>query len=507
MIKKEFEDDLDDNWVVSERGFYERYKPLRNKLRKYSPESILEACIEKMNKFDQGSVEGLLAMPWLWIVALKWAFIDVGTSFGSSKKITSKELEGLNLLLVKISNYALLPTQYKPMELYTRAITYQQAPYQVLIAAYGLARQDLMFGKCQENEFFKADFHGLHGLPLEVFLRLSGILVSMLEVNNKLKFSMLDLPLQLFEKEHVVRYLESISINIEVLGEKLSEASPGPRRPKEFFEQTPFMSFPLVKVGDIYWCVNRKVLMQALNYFVYDTLREKSKFSDKFGKRFEGYVGSIILGSGLNHRVESDLKKALGSDSKVVDFLVTSEGANFFIDAKGVDLAARAKLTHLSDVLKGAVKSSLLKAIVQGQDTNLRLTEFECSDPVIKPRKENYLFAVTYKPLFIGNGEFLNHLLGGEEVERILGDYPLSSQIPLSNIYFFSIDEFEWLMHLVKENKISLVNAIERAKLADSEFETAKYYFSAHLSQWPEYHEVNPPLEGQVSAMTAEFTG
>jgi hypothetical protein len=62
-------------------------------------------------------------------------------------------------------------------------------------------------------------------------------------------------------------------------------------------------------------------------------------------------------------------------------------------------------------------------------------------------------------------------------------------------------------MHLVKENKISLVNAIERAKLADSEFETAKYYFSAHLSQWPEYHEVNPPLEGQVSAMTAEFTG
>jgi|GEM_PF-2104321 len=507
MIKDEFEDALDDDWVVSDSGFYDRYKPLRNKLRKFSAESVLEACMEKMNKFGVNSVEGFLAVPWLWIVVVKWKFIDDAGVVGGKRRMTQKELEELQMLLVKISNYAMLPSQYKPMELYTRAVTYQQAPYQIPIAVYGLARQDLMFGESQENEFFQAEFLEKHGLPLSVFLRISAFLVSVLEVNNKLKFSLYDLPVNLFGKEHVVSYLNSISIDIDALSATLSQASPGPRRAKEFFEQTPFLSFPIVRVGDAYWCVNRKILMQCLNSFVYDTLKGQSKFSDKFGKKFESYVESVISKSGLGYEVESDLKKVFGNASKVVDFLVTSEGANFFIDAKGVDLAARAKLTHLSDVLKGAIKNSLLKAIVQGQETSLSLARVGSSGSVIRQREINYLMVVTYKPLFIGNAEFLNHLIGGEEVRRILLGYPLQSQIPLENIYFFSVSEFESLINLVKEKKVSLVEAIERAKLADSEFETAKYYFAAHLSEWSEYHELGSLLEPKVSAMTSEFSG
>jgi len=87
MIKDEFEDALDDDWVVSDSGFYDRYKPLRNKLRKFSAESVLEACMEKMNKFGVNSVEGFLAVPWLWIVVVKWKFIDDAGVVGGKRRM------------------------------------------------------------------------------------------------------------------------------------------------------------------------------------------------------------------------------------------------------------------------------------------------------------------------------------------------------------------------------------------------------------------------------------
>lgn len=490
-------------WIVTEDGFYERYKPIRNNLRKYSASSILAVFAKKINSFNAHDLSGLMALPWLWIVVLKWAFMDSERLCGKQREMRPKDLEALQMLVVKLSNYSRLPDEYEPIELYSRAIIYQQYTYQRLVSLKGILRQREMFSTAKSNDYFKAEFSSKYGLDINAFLELSAFLLAMLETRGIYKFHLWDLPVSKFRIDEVENFLAAISIDIAIVGNKLTGLSAPCRRPAEFLEQTPFLNFPIVKCDLEYWCISRKVLSKALDHFVYDALKRTTKFPTRFGRRFEAYVGSVIRRSKLPFCTEDDLKKVLGARSKLVDFLISSGGENFFVDAKGVELADRAKFTHLSDVLKGAIKSSLLKAVEQGQEVRKNLGSAKDCTWGVESQAGNYLFVVTYKSLYIGNASFLDHLTNGE-VARILSSYSECSRIPLENIYFFSIDEFESLMHLVGSGKITLNEVMVRAKQADSNFETEKYYFAGHLSTWPEYHELGGAFDEQTGDFFSE---
>ena len=494
---------VDNRWIVTEAGFYERYKPIRNNLRKYTVSSILEVCAEKINSFNTDDLNGLLALPWLWIVVLKWALMDSGRPTGKQREMRPNDLEALEMLVVKLSNYSRLPDDYKPIALYSRAMIYQQYTYQHFVSLKGIMRQREMFSKAKDNDYFKTEFSSKYGLELDTFLKLSAFLVAILESRGIYKFHVHDLPIAKFRFNDFENFLTAISIDIDLVGSQFNELSSPYRRPAEFLEQTPFLNFPIIKCGLEYWCVSRRVLSKSLDYFVYDALKRTTKFPDRFGRRFETYVGDVIQRSKLPFRTEGDLKKVLGPQSKLVDFLIHSGRENIFVDAKGVELADRAKFTHLSDVLKGAIKSSLLKAVEQGQEVKINLDSASDCSWGVRSQPRNYLFVVTYKSLYIGNALFLDHLIHGEVV-RILSSYSECSRIPLENIYFFSIDEFESLMHLVGSGKITINEAMERAKEADSNLETEKYYFAAHLSTWPEYHDLGGAFDEQAEDFLSE---
>lgn len=495
---------LGNKWIVTEAGFYERYKPIRNSLRKYTVSSILAVCAEKINSFNTNDLNGLMAFPWLWIVVLKWALMDSGRLTGKQKEMLPNDLNALEMLVVKLSNYSRLPDEYVPIELYGRALIYQQYTYQHFVSLKGIMRQRELFSKAKDNDYFKTEFSSKYGLELDIFLKLSAFLVAILEVRRGCKFHLHDLPISKFKVSDVESFLAAISIDVTLVSNQLREFSTPYRRPAEFLEQTPFLNFPVIKCGLEYWCVSRAVLSKSLDHFVYDALKRTTKFPGRFGRRFEIYVGDVIRRSKLPFRTEDDLKKVLGAHSKLVDFLIHSGEENIFVDAKGVELADRAKFTHLSDVLKGAIKSSLLKAVEQGQEVKVNLDNADVCSWGVKSQARNFLFVVTYKPLYIGNALFLDHLISGE-VARILSCYSDRSRIPLENIYFFSVDEFESLMHLVGSGKITIHEAMARAKEADSNFETEKYYFAAHLSTWPEYHELGGAFDDQMEGFLSEY--
>ncbi|MBI6856039.1 hypothetical protein YA0002_25075, partial [Pseudomonas cichorii] len=139
-------------WIVTEPGFYERYKPIRNNLRKYTASSILAVCAEKINSFSTDSLKGLMAVPWLWIVVLKWALMDSGHSIRKQREMRPNDLNALEMLVVKLSNYSRLPTEFEPIELYSRAMIYQQYPYQRLVSLKGIMRQREIFSKARDND-------------------------------------------------------------------------------------------------------------------------------------------------------------------------------------------------------------------------------------------------------------------------------------------------------------------------------------------------------------------
>ena len=287
-----------------------------------------------------------------------------------------------------------------------------------------------------------------------------------------------------------------MSVDIDDLPALLREFETRGRRTTEFVEETPFICFPLIRVGETYWCVYPEILHRTLGHFVFDALKraDPSKFALHFGRRFESYVGELVAATGLPFATEAALEQKLSGQGKLVDFMVVDGEANIFIDAKGVEMAPRGKIAHLQDVVRGATENSLLKAVEQGLAVNDRLSQLSGDDPVVRERADNYLIAVTYKELYIGNGQMLSSAVGEDALNRILSAYPEEGRIPLKRIYFLTIDEMERLMQMVREGRIRLHEALRRAAAADADQNTRKFMFSMHLNDWPESQGLSSPL-------------
>ncbi|MBS7676528.1 hypothetical protein KIN13_24375, partial [Vibrio cholerae] len=90
-------------------------------------------------------------------------------------------------------------------------------------------------------------------------------------------------------------------------------------------------------------------------------------------------------------------------------------------------------------------------------------------------------------------------------LEKIRSKYAEQHLIPVENIYFLTIHEFEELMSLVASQKIGLVEALEKAKQADSERMTQKFNFELHIHEWSKQLGREQPLREILKSMVDEM--
>lgn len=487
-------------------NFYTQFKPIRNTLRRYSPQSVLQGCLQHLYSPAPDRLSQLKKMPWIHLLLVKWAFLDEQAERVGRPAISWSALHRLLQQVYELSNHTRMPNDYEHVNLFMRAIAYQQFPYQDPLNFDGLARQSLLFSQVPKNHFFRVHFQEKHGFSLDTFLQLAACLLTRFLIESSYEvprtwFSSLE---RTYPPDNIDSFLASISVNIENLSATLRKTEEKNRQALEYFQQTPFINYPLIRVGQIYWCIYPEILQRRLDHYLFDFFKKSDpqRFNEAFGsKRFEDYVGIFLKDGGLPFATESELNRVLSGAGKVVDFLVVNGNANIFIDAKGVEMAPRGKVAHLCEVVRGATKSSLMKAFEQGQEICSRIAKMDNTHPVIQPRQHNYLLAVTYKELYIGNGLSLSAAVGDEAIERIQKNLMTKNLIPLENIYFLTIDEFEVLIALHKAGRISLVDALERAKRADSNPATRKFMFKMHLMDWPERYGLQPPLSETMKAL------
>ncbi|MGE8454721.1 MAG: hypothetical protein ACN6OP_29735, partial [Pseudomonadales bacterium] len=464
--------------IPRSNDFYTRFKPIRNQLRRYSPLSVLRGCLDYLYAATDDPIGHIRKQPWINFLLVKWAFLDEDAHKVGRPAIPSDKLIQLLQEVYDLSDLTRMPSDYEHLTLFMRAIAYQQFLYQLPRTIDGLARQELLFAQTPDNHFFQTCFKTAHGLSIGDFLRLAICLTAHTQsksgyIISRHWFRNLE---PRFSPVQIDAFLAAISVPVEQLPEKLRESEDDVRQALELFQQTPFLRHPLIRVGDHYWCTHPDLTQKCLDHFIFDFLKKSDlqRFNEAFGIRFEKYVEKHLTDAGLSLTTEHQLKQALPGTGKVVDFLVHDEDANVFIDAKGVEMAPRGKVAHLRQVVRGATNSSLMKAFEQGQETCSRITEINPSNSIIQPRNKNYLLAVTYKELYIGNGLSLEACVGDNHLERIRQKFSKEKTIPLENIYFLSIDEFEGLMALVKARRIGLVEALELAKKIDSDPKTRK---------------------------------
>lgn len=443
------------------------------------------------------------------MLLIKWTFVDpLANTWLTRPDITQGELQTLLQEIYELSDTGSRPDEYEDVRLFMRALAYQQFFHQTENGLLDIARQEQIFARVPVNHYFKTRFLREVGVSISDFLRLAFAVIAIVKkrqpiINRETLFGLCP-P---FAPAAVDAFLNAISVEVRALPSELRALDLDLRHANEFLLPTPLLRFPLIKVDGQYCCVSPHVLERSLGHFIYDYLKraDVGSFNNPFGKSFERYVGEQIRRSGLAWADENELLKLLPGQGKVVDFVVADGDSNVLIDAKGVEMAQRGMAALRRGDVRRATQTSLIKAFEQGHEVAARMAKIGNAHPVIRSRSSTYLLAVTYKELYIGNGITLAGVIGESELAKIRAQYDPCHLIPEKNIYFLAIQEFEELMSLVGSGKIGLVEALNRAKEADSDPLTHKFNFELHIAGWPESADRKNPLQSVLQTIVDEM--
>ena len=174
------------------------------------------------------------------------------------------------------------------------------------------------------------------------------------------------------------------------------------------------------------------------------------------------------------------------------------------MDAKAVEMPYLGKITDDPDVILGKVKNTAIKAIEQAFQLNELLLKSN-NDKLPRFKEKSYLLVVTYKELYLGNGEVIYEALAQKQIDVITNSVDPAACIDLSRIYFITIEDFDLAMSLVKNHGIQIEDVFEKAIHNDRNAATRKFDFSQHISTLCENVVIPDFLEKETSDMLEKF--
>lgn len=471
----------------NETKYFNGYKEIRNNLRKFDPSSVVIACLKYLQQPTVSKMEQLEKHPWLVLLLIKWTLIDSQSQEAGRKPATSGDIQKLLKKIYDLGAFTRYPSDFEHYTLFMRAISFQQFFYQRDFNYVHLIRQFFLFVDLPDDHFFKETFLKLTGVRIEIFLELLVCMfIQFIDSNTHTISADFFTPLKIkYSAKEITSFLAAFTKPFDEIKTVLQSLGNGLRTAEEYYEQTPFLAFPLIQFGSNYVCVERHVLFRCIEHFVYDKLRlwDAQKFMNEFGLVFELYVEKVIENTKLPYINEVQVKQVTKNTGKLVDFIISDGECNIFVDAKAVEMAYQAKVAHLSDAAKERT-GFILKAIEQAQDVVSRLHISNITHPFLTAKQKNFLIVVTYKELHLSNGQAYYEGVAKTAIDQIYEKYTGIPVIPLENIYFLSIDEFEILSEAVGAKKIGFAEALERAKASDKDTHTKKFDFSLHLGSW-----------------------
>jgi len=442
-------------------------------------------CISKLNEYNRTDISQLRQFPpWFLLLLIKWCVIHGDFLSPDRKHLTDKDFAALINLIHDLNGYVRLPSHYDTNFLFFRNIAYQQVWFQER-NFLRFVRQSLIFGGLTEDHEFRRIFYDKKGLTIEQFIDL-GFMIFGKFLQNKgplIEIGWFRLVNSVYPTNLIDHFLSKLSHDIDSLRAFLTSNESRYRDVSyEFHEQTPLKEYPLLKYQDKYYCYSKELLFAALNDFIYDSLRgvDPQFFMNKFGSIFESYVNDVLSYSEADFISEKDLKQSLTSSKKVVDFLVYDSDSCIFIDAKGVELAFLGMVSHKSEVVEDKSRSSVIKAIAQGYETAANLAANPNTTNLVL-NKDRFLLVVTYKDLYLGNGQDFYQEIAGDKLHQIVEGHGGQKWIPFQHIYFISIDDLELMIQCAKDSHRKISDLIRFAVSQDETPINKKLIFRDHI--------------------------
>lgn len=463
---------------------YPQYKKARNRIRKCEPLSMAAHLIECLYKAHVGGIDVIRThQPWHILLALKWTFQEVDDL--CHHRPEAKLNDAHQVLNTLHAADDILPSSYSHITLYLRQKAFQQ--FWIFQPADGsaIARQEILFGGLASNHSFSRQFLELTGITISEYLNLTFSLMALIlhEDNKRFvdrgNFNNLEPKMDPKKIDLFLGHLSKTPAQLHtwLASPKFKEIAIA----DQFVLPSPLNSSPFLRIGDRLHIYYLPQVYRALEQAIYRPLRalDPAEFGRVFGPMFEDYVASLMTDAGIEFTNEAQLKAQLPGKGKVVDFLVVEDDCNILIDAKGVEMSAPGRTATTARQLYSTVKYSAMKAVAQGMETLGRIRQAPAGHPWGKV--DTYLIVVTFESLYLGSssdvGTTFDDSLGADLQKQFGLPYP----IPLENVFFLSIREFEDLLARARAGQTTILKTLRLAKQADADPKTQKFDFKLHL--------------------------
>lgn len=467
----------------SSNKYYNEFKRLRNYIRKYSASSIIDKCVFHINQKSNTKLDSLQLLPWQFICVIKWVLLDKECKILTSKEMDTKAFEKLRLLLLNLERQIRGPDEFDNHYLFFRALACQQLGFQKELSNQFIARQSILFSQLSHDHPINSDFKDITGLTITEYLDLSFLTYVGMKNTHIVRWSWFrELSEQLnIDFNLIANYVKLIALDFKSYREWLIKTEGNNyKSPMELYENSSLVSYPffISKFGLV--CIHPQLFFRSIENFVYDVLRvnNSQRFMDKFGNIFESYVRDGLDRSQVEYFTESDLREKFGHNESHVDFVIKADAESLiFVEAKAKDMQKLGYFAHEQSIITDKIRDSALKAVNQAHNVLRNYVEHD------NPPVRSYLIVITYKEMYLGNGKTVLDYLAHNAMSKIYETYP-SHQIPPENIYFMNISDFDFLCEMVKNQRLTFLEALEKAKTADSHRDTKVFTFSMHLQNW-----------------------
>lgn len=461
---------------------YESYKPIRNQIRKYTSQSLTTHCFQLLLEISsKKAYEWNGYTPWDLLLIIKW--VNAESELPNAKNATRDEF---NKIVNKVKDFSgniesFLKQGYPTgINKFMRRTAFQQFDYQSNISQLDMGRSSELFLKLPCSFPIRDFFFNRTGVSLDDFFYISLCVwtKARTEFSGFLTISFLQ-PLKKGLLEGAIEnYLSLVSIDERKMKE-IAQKGFSKHFHGQYFEQSPLKRYPLYSVDGYYCWFYPTMIDDLLVDWLYDFLKKEAgeKFSQAFGKTFEKYIGKTLAEFKYPFVPEAQIANILGDNEKVVDYLIPLSNGNILIEAKAIEAKDRVRENPTDITLDNNYKDSIVKAVAQAINVwnKISARKFsQCSND------RNFIFIVTYKELYLGNGKEVWEEFLKEAVEKYYANISLDLFDP-SRLFFLTLYDLDKLLANFKDKQEGAVEKLEQILVEYSDIKTRKYTFSMYL--------------------------
>lgn len=468
--------------------FFSRFKPIRNKIKKFDSLSLVKISIQELHAFK--GPKSNTPLPWVILSIIKLSFSYGEDSSPKRKFATRSDFIDLHDAIWDLFSKPrfLADGTAGGLNKFVRLVGFQQFwPQKDPYIFPDLARQFFLFTNEERLFSYSESFEELAGIKLIEFLKLCQFLwVRFLKNDHHydISTSYFESLKDDFHKDTINKFLDLLSLTPEQAKLFFKKDIQSHNIEYQFYEQSPLVKKPLLKIDDKYYPYGNFVTNESIRYFLYDFLKTnfQEKFPEAFGHSMEKYLEKGIKLQKVKYHAESYLKKIVPG-GKSADYALEYESSFVILESKAIETKKLSQINPTDEILFNEYKTSIIKGIKQAYSTAKALNAK--SEP---SKKKFYVLIISYKQLFLGTAKKIWDEFAGKDIEEFLIEHEIDkSIIPPDNIFIVSVDEYDQLIStLLNNKKYTLSELLAKFTQDNAKPETSCLTISQHL------HRVDP---------------